>query len=205
MTNRNTNYNEEGTVAAKLNRAKRTAKLMEIVTEEAFQRYKQQFDKDIQNRRFFPDCTVYVYTTQRGKSHRKLFRPYKGLFKCIGFGKNGNLILEPMKGGKTLSVHKNNCKMAPFREQFYDLITENEPTPQRISSRRVPNAKLFKYSAFDNPNILNFEANQPRQDDPDDRGDDDLMDESEDPEVNQPESPNPYPDLDYRERDRFPE
>ena len=30
------------------------------------------------------------------------------------------------------------------------------------------------------------------------------MDESEDPEINQPESPNPYPDLDYRERDRFP-
>ena len=111
-----------------------------------------------------------------------------------------------MKGGKTLSVHKNNCKMAPFREQFYDLITDNEPIPQRNPSRRIPNAKLFKYSAFDNPttNIPSFETIHPRQDGPDERGDDDLMDKSEDPEVNQPESPNLYPDLDYRERDRFP-
>ena len=77
--------------------------------------------------------------------------------------------------------------MAPFREQFYDLITENEPTPHRITSRRVPNAKLFKYSAFDNPNIPNFEATQPRQHNLNDRGDDDLMDESEDPEVDPPE------------------
>ena len=78
MISRNTDYNEDSTVAAKLNRAKRTANLLENITEEAFQKYKQQFDKDIQNRRFFPGCTVYVYTTQRGKSHRKRFRPYKG-------------------------------------------------------------------------------------------------------------------------------
>ena len=78
MSGRSTDYNEESTVAAKLNRAKQTANMLEHITEEAFQRYKLQFDKDIQNRRFFPGCTVYVYTTQRGKSHRKLFRPYKG-------------------------------------------------------------------------------------------------------------------------------
>ena len=80
--------------------------------------------------------------------------------------------------------------MAPFREQFYDPITDNEPIPQRNSSRHIPNAKLFKYSAFDNPttNILSFEATQPRQDGPDERRDDELMDELEDPEVNQPES-----------------
>ena len=62
-------------MAAKLKLAKKTAKTIETITEESFQKYKQQFDKDIQNERFFPDCTVYVYTTQRGKAHRKLFRP----------------------------------------------------------------------------------------------------------------------------------
>ena len=111
-------YNEEGTVAAKLNLAKRTARTIETLTEDAFQKYKQQFDKDIQNRRFFPGCTVYVCTTQRGKTHHKLFRPYKGPYKCIGLGKNGNLLLEPMKGGKTILIHKSNCKMAPFGNNF---------------------------------------------------------------------------------------
>ena len=64
---RSLSYNETGTVAAKLKLAKRTAKAIETMTEESFQKYKQQFDKDIQNRRFFPGCTVYVYTTQRGE------------------------------------------------------------------------------------------------------------------------------------------
>ena len=36
-------YNEEGTVAAKLNLAKRTARTIETLTEDAFQKYKQQF------------------------------------------------------------------------------------------------------------------------------------------------------------------
>ena len=31
-----------------------------------------------------------------------------------------------------------------------------------------------------------------------------MMDESEDPDIDQPESPGPYPDLDYRERGHFP-
>ena len=116
------------------------------------------------------------------------------------FWENGNLVLEPMKGGKTLSVHKNNCKMAPSREQFYDLTTGTAPIPhRRITSRRVPNTKLFKYSAFDNPNIPSFETTLPRHQD-----NEELMDESEDPDIDQPESPSPYPDLDYHERDRFP-
>ena len=138
-------YNEEGTVAAKLNLAKRTAKTIETLTEDAFQKYKQQFDKDIQNRRFFPGFTVYVYTTQRGKTHRKLFRLYKGPYKCIGFGKNGNLLLEPMKGGNTISIHKNNCKMAPFHEQFYDLILTDKNSQQKKPGRRVPTSRLFRY------------------------------------------------------------
>ena len=79
--------------------------------------------------------------------------------------------------------------MAPFREQFYDLVTDNETIPQRTPVRRIPNAKLFKYSAFDNPstNIPSFEAKPQLPDDhPDERREDELMDESDDPEVNQP-------------------
>ena len=147
------NYNEASTVAAKLNLAKKIAKNIETITEESFQKYKQQFDKDIQNRCFFPGCTVYVYTTQRGKTHWKLFRPYKGPYKCIAIGKNNNLLLELMKGGKTILAHKNNCKMAPFREQFFDIIRNDEHEPTRRFPRHPTTSKLFKYSAFHNPGV----------------------------------------------------
>lgn len=36
-----------------------------------------------------------------------------------------------MKGGRTISVHKNNCKMAPFRDQFFDLV-DDKGTPNQI-------------------------------------------------------------------------
>ena len=129
ISSRALSYNLEGTGAAKLNLAKRTARTIETLTEDAFQKYKQQFDKDIQNRRFFPGCTVYVYTTQRGKTHRKLFRPYKGPYKCIGFGKNGNLLLEPIRGGKTISIHKNNC-----------CLLYTSPSPRDKRQSRMPSS-----------------------------------------------------------------
>ena len=151
ITSRSHSYIEKGTVAAKLNLAKKTAKAIETITEESFQKYKQQFDKDIQNRRFFPGCTVYSYTTQRGKTHRKLFRLYKGPYKCIGISKNSNLLLEPMKGGKTISVHKNNCKMAPFREKFFDLLRMEEHHQTKKPGRPIPTSRLFRYSAFEGP------------------------------------------------------
>ena len=92
--------------------------------------------------------------------------------------------------------------MAPFREQFYDLVTGTAPlSHRRISLRHVPTAKLFKYSAFDNPNIPSLDTTPPRHQD---EGDEEVMDESEDPDIDQPESPGPYPDLDYRERGQFP-
>ena len=110
-----------------------------------------------------------------------------------------------MKGGKTLSVHKNNCKMAPFREQFYDLVTGSAPLSHRKRSlRHISTAKLFKYSAFDNPNIPSFDTSTPRFADHPDEGDEEVMDESEDPEIKHPDSPDSYPDLGYRERGQFP-
>ena len=41
--------------------------------------------------------------------------------------------------------------MAPFREQFFDLLRTEESTQKRKHGRHPPTAKLFKYSAFENP------------------------------------------------------
>lgn len=73
IVNRPKSSNETGTIVKKLNIAKKVAQNIETITEESLRKYKAQFNKDIQNRHFFPGCTVYVYTTQRGKTHRKLF------------------------------------------------------------------------------------------------------------------------------------
>ena len=207
ISSRSHSYNEAGTVAAKLNLAKRTAKAIETITEKAFQKYKQQFDKDIQNRRFFPGCTVYVYTTPRGKTHRKLFRPYKGPYKCIGLGKNGNLLLEPMKGGKSISVHKNNCKMAPFREQFFDLLRMEEPSQTRKPGRPVPTSRHIRYSAFDNPDAdagIPIGTAPPPQVNVEEDNVHGYMDESDGPDPEYAVPPDRDPNLGYRERDRFP-
>ena len=47
MKERGIDYKEDSTVATKLNRAKQTATILEHITEEAFQKYKQQFDKAV--------------------------------------------------------------------------------------------------------------------------------------------------------------
>ena len=109
-----------------------------------------------------------------------------------------------MKGGKTLSVHKNNSKMAPFREQFYDLITGAAPPFQQKRSRRhIPSRRLFKYSAYDNPVMPgNDTVIQPAPQA--EAVDEEMMDDYDDPGSNSPDPPDPDPDLGYRERGHFP-
>ena len=41
--------------------------------------------------------------------------------------------------------------MAPFREQFFDLLRTEEPTQKKKPGRPIPTARLFRYSAFENP------------------------------------------------------
>ena len=94
--------------------------------------------------------------------------------------------------------------MAPFREQFYDLVTGSAPSFHRKNSRRhIPSAKLFKYSAYDNPIIPGLDASTQQPPDPEIE-DEEMMDDSDNPGANPPDSPESYPDLGYRERGHFP-
>ena len=117
-----------------------------------------------------------------------------------------------MKGGKTISVHKNNCKMALFREQFFDLLRKEEPSKPKKPGRPVPISRLFRYSAFDNPDagagIPIGTAPPPQENDQDDNmhgyEDEEHMYESDDPDPEHADPPDTDTDLGYRERDRFP-
>ena len=72
---------------------------------EAFLQAKTQFDKKVAIREFPLGCKVFVYTTQRGQFSKKLHKPYKGPFTCIGHSQNNNLILRQPQSSKLLHVH----------------------------------------------------------------------------------------------------
>ena len=59
---------------------------------------------------------------------KKLARPFKGPFTGIEELSTGNIKLVPLNGGHTISVHKNNCKLAPHRSQH---LTFDEPQPEQ--------------------------------------------------------------------------
>ena len=109
---------------------------------------KQQFDKQVFLRSFPVGCKVFVHTSERFGLSKKLAKPYKGPYVCLHEGKNGNLHLLPIGGGKTIHVHKNNCKLAPYRSQH---LLANEPDPDaKTNPLSLPSTK-FKYSSFDPP------------------------------------------------------
>ena len=94
--------------------------------------------------------------------------------------------------------------LAPFREQFYDLITGAAPPFHHKRSRRhIPSKRLFKYSAYDNPVIPGNDTMIQPAPHPE-AVDEEMMDDYDDPGSNSPDPPDPDPDLGYRERGHFP-
>ena len=76
---------------------------------------KTQFDKTVKDRKFPVGSKVFVQTSQRAGLRKKLAKPFKGPFTCLEELSNENIRLVPMNGGRTISVHKNDCKLAPHR------------------------------------------------------------------------------------------
>ena len=96
---------------------------------EAFLQAKTQFDKKVAIREFPIGCKVFVYTTQRGQISKKLHKPYKGPFVCIGYSQNNNLILRQPNSSKLLHVHKNSCKLGYWRHTNIQLWDPSPPAP----------------------------------------------------------------------------
>ena len=58
---------------------------------------------------------------------------------------NGNLKLAPTTGGRTITMHKNNCKLAPQRFQH---LLFSDPEPETDDSDQ-PDPEPFRFSAQD--------------------------------------------------------
>ena len=91
---------------------------------------------------------MFVQTSQRAGFSKKLAKPFKGPYTCLEELSNGNLKLVPMTGGRTITIHKNNCKLAPQRFQhlnFDDPETETD-------DNEAPESDPFRFSA-QNPSV----------------------------------------------------
>ena len=122
-------YKEDSLIAHKLNMQASLIKQVEKHFHEAFLQAKTQFDKKVAIREFPLGCKVFVYATQRGQISKKLHKPYKGPFTCIGHSQNNNLILRQPHSSKLLHVHKNSCKLGYWRHTNIQLWDPSPPPP----------------------------------------------------------------------------
>ena len=60
---------------------------------------------------------------------------WKGPYVCVEHLQHNNLLIKPLNGRKTEKVHKNLCKLAPFRDQHlrlsedFSALLPNYPPP----------------------------------------------------------------------------
>ena len=92
----------------------RVIKQVEQFFHSAFLESKTQFDKKVAIREFPLGCKVFVFSTQRGLVSKKLHKPYKGPYICVGHAANNNLVLRLPSGTKLIHVHKNSCKSVSY-------------------------------------------------------------------------------------------
>ena len=124
---------------------------------------------------------------QRGNISYKLAQQWQGPYICIGFLKHNNLLIKPLKGGKLKKVHKNNCKLATFRDQHLRINDPTNTNPGVNNTRqKVKVPPYFQASQFDNDPLSN--TNEPNADNYNDiplndtsesDGDDNLTDQDD--------------------------
>ena len=103
-----------------------------------------------------------VKTSQRGKIHRKFFNPFTGPYVCVRLLDRDNLRLMKVGSRKIISVHSNNCKLLPNRQQllrFNDLSGRlNSPSTttsdKNSSNNNTPDPFHYSTSLARNLNNL---------------------------------------------------
>ena len=109
---------------------------------------KEQFDKYVHTRRFPVGAKVFVSTSDRAGLSKKLAKPFKGPFVCIANKQNDTIRLVPIAGGRPISTHVNNCKLAPYREQHL-LFSEPNSGGETDKSNAPSDPNIFRYSKHD--------------------------------------------------------
>ena len=101
---------------------------------------------------------MYLRSTQRGKLHHKIARPFKGPYVCLSLLRNNNLELVPVDGGRKIHAHIDNCKLAQLRPSHLTL----SPLP-RLHNSPENNTDHFKYSSFSPAEILDDTTSSPTE------------------------------------------
>ena len=92
--------------------------------------------------------------------------------------------------------------MAPFREQFFNILRTEEHEPARRSPRHPYTSKLFKYFAFHNPGVASdFPTVPPNAPEEDPESEEDAFMEQNQPDPDSPTPPAYDPNQGYREHD----
>ena len=143
LLNQPLNYNQQSSVSQQLNFSRRILQEAEANLHKQFLSSKAEFDKSAKSQHFPIGCKLFVRTSQRGKIAFKLAHTWKGPYVCLEHLQHNNLLIKPLNGRKTEKVHKNLCKLAPFRDQHlrlsedFSILFPNYPPPN-ISKSRSP-------------------------------------------------------------------
>ena len=201
LTSSKPSLSEASTVAARLNFS---AQILAQAAEHAKQMHacsKEQFDKHVHARRFPVGAKVFVSTSDRAGLSKKLAKPFKGPFVCVANKQNDTIRLVPIAGGRPISTHVNNCKLAPYREQHL-LFSEPDSQGKANDSDTHSDPNIFRYSNHDSsPSLLEDDSPNSRDElaepnappDEDDPAEEPLPPSPPAPEVVAGPSPDPTP------------
>ena len=121
LLNQPLNYNQQSSVSQQLNFSRRILQEAENNLHKQFLQSKLAFDKSAKTQHFPIGSKLFVRTSQRGRVSFKLAHTWKGPYVCVEHLPHNNLLIKPLNGRKTEKVHKNLCKLAPFRDQHLRL------------------------------------------------------------------------------------
>ena len=156
-------YQENSYVADLINKSQKDISTAANNSLNSFQEYKNQFDNKSSISKFELGDLIYIHTTQRGAMHHKFANRFKGPYIIVAFLANNNLQLQPIHGGKTICVHKNNCKKGTMRNpslRLNDTSTPNQTRPTSPSNNYQP-AEFFPSLLDDDDVIIPLHVNLP--------------------------------------------
>ena len=182
LSTKNHSFDESSSVESRLNLSQQILREAADHVDSYHALTKTQFDKNVKDRKFPIGAKVFVQTSQRAGLSKKLAKPFKGPYICIEEMSNGNLKLAPMTGGRAISMHKNNCKLAP---QGFQHLLFDDPDPETDQSE-PPDPDPFRFSAQDFTPTLD--------DTTDDTPDGTIPEPNEPPDTNPPNPQDPGPE-----------
>ena len=161
-------YQDDSSVADLLNCSQKYISAAAKNSENSFEEYKMHFEKKAKTTKFELGDLLYIHTTQRGTMHHKFAKRFKGPYVIVAFLDNNNLQLQPIQGGKTICVHKNNCKKGTMRNPSLRLNDTSKNPPSSTPTRDIPpdpQTRVFHSSLLDDDDIIiPLEANLPDED-----------------------------------------